>query len=33
MPVVDSLGAEFLDYVKNGMEITVKPGGVVEVDG
>ena len=33
MPVVDSLGAEFLDYVKNGMEITIKPGGVVEVDG
>ena len=32
MPVVDSLGQEFLDYVKEGMTITVKPGGVVEVD-
>ncbi len=32
MPVVDSLGQEFLDYVKEGMTITVKPDGVVEVD-
>ena len=32
MPVVDSLGDEFLDYVKDGMKITVKPGGVVEVE-
>ena len=31
MPVVDSLGDEFLDYVKEGMTITVKDGGVVEV--
>lgn len=31
MPVVDSLGQEFLDYVKEGMTITVKPDGVVEV--
>jgi len=32
MPVVDSLGDEFLEYVKDGMTITVKEGGVVEVD-
>ena len=32
MPVVDSLGQEFLDYVKDGMKITVKDGGVVEVE-
>jgi predicted aconitase with swiveling domain len=32
MPVVDSLGAEFLDYVKDGMTITVKDDGVVEVE-
>lgn len=32
MPVVDSLGQEFLDYVKEGMTIIVKPDGVVEVD-
>ena len=32
MPVVDSLGQEFLDYVKEGMTITVNPDGVVEVD-
>ena len=31
MPVVDSLGDEFLEYVKDGMNITVKDGGVVEV--
>ena len=31
MPVVDSLGTEFLDYVEDGMTITVKPNGVVEV--
>ena len=33
MPVVDSLGDEFLEYVKTGMTITVKEDGVVEVDG
>lgn len=33
MPVVDCLGEEFLSYVKDGMKITVKDGGVVEVDG
>lgn len=31
MPVIDSLGEEFLDYVKDGMTITVKEDGVVEV--
>ena len=32
MPVIDSLGDEFLNYVKDGMTITVKDDGVVEVD-
>ena len=32
MPVVDSLGEEFLQYVKDGMKITVKENGVVEVE-
>ena len=32
MPVVDSLGDEFLSYVKDGMKITVKADGVVEVE-
>ncbi|MBQ9761319.1 MAG: DUF126 domain-containing protein [Clostridia bacterium] len=32
MPVVDSLGDEFLAYVKEGMTITVKDGGIVEVN-
>ena len=32
MPVVDSLGEEFLNYVKDGMTVTVKDGGVVEVE-
>jgi len=31
MPVVDSLGDEFLEYVKDGMTIAVKADGVVEV--
>ena len=31
MPVIDSLGEEFLNYVKDGMTITVKDGGIVEV--
>ena len=31
MPVVDSLGEEFLNYVKDGMSITVKEDGTVEV--
>lgn len=32
MPVVDSLGEEFLNYVKDGMRITVKENGIVEVE-
>ena len=31
MPVVDSLGDEFLEYVKDGIKITIKEDGVVEV--
>lgn len=31
MPVVDSLGDEFLNYVKDGMKITIKENGIVEV--
>jgi predicted aconitase with swiveling domain len=31
MPVVDSLGEEFLEYVKDGMPIVVKENGVVYV--
>ena len=31
MPVIDSLGEEFLDYVKDGMTIFIKENGVVEV--
>ena len=32
MPVVDSLGEEFLNYVKDGMTITIKEDGVVVVE-
>ena len=32
MPVIDSLGEEFLNYVKDGMKITIKPNGIVEVE-
>lgn len=32
MPVVDSLGEEFLSYVQSGMTVTVREGGVVEVE-
>ncbi len=32
MPVVDSLGDEFLDYVKDGMKITVGDDGTVTVE-
>ena len=32
MPVVDDLGDEFLDYVKDGMSITIKGDGTVVVD-
>ena len=31
MPTIDSLGDEFLEYVKTGMNITVKEGGVVQI--
>ena len=31
MPVIDCLGDEFLDYVKDGMTISVKEDGTVEV--
>ena len=31
MPVIDSLGDEFLDYIKDGMSVTVKEDGIVEV--
>ena len=32
MPVIDSLGEEFLAYVKDDMTITVKDDGTVEVE-
>ena len=32
MPVVDSLGDDFLDYVKDGMSITIQDDGTVCVD-
>lgn len=32
MPVVDSLGEEFLNYVKDGMKVTIKENGLVEVE-
>jgi predicted aconitase with swiveling domain len=32
MPVVDSLGEEFLEYVKDGMTITIRDDGTVCVD-
>lgn len=32
MPVIDCLGDEFLEYVKDGMKITVKADGIVEVE-
>lgn len=32
MPVVDSLGEEFLSCVKDGMTVTVRENGLVEVD-
>ena len=33
MPVVDELGQEFLDYVKDGMMITIAEDGLVTVEG
>ena len=32
MPVIDCLGEEFLAYVKDGMTVTVKENGMVEVE-
>lgn len=32
MPVIDNLGDEFLNYVKTGMQITIKDDGVVVVE-
>ena len=32
MPVIDRLGDEFLEYVKTGATVTVKDGGIVEVE-
>jgi len=32
MPVVDSLGEEFLEYVKDGMSITIQEDGTVVVE-
>ncbi|MBQ9842924.1 MAG: DUF126 domain-containing protein [Oscillospiraceae bacterium] len=32
MPVVDSLGDEFLEYVQHGMQITITENGTVQVD-
>lgn len=33
MPVVDSLGEEFLNYVKDGMTVSVAEDGTVTVEG
>ena len=33
MPVIDCLGEEFLNFVQDGMTITVKEDGTVQVDG
>ncbi len=32
MPVIDSLGDEFIHYVKDGMKIRIRENGMVEVD-
>lgn len=32
MPVIDSLGEEFLNYVKDGMSISILPDGTVKVN-
>ena len=32
MPVIDSLGDDFLEYVKTGMTVTIKEDGVVVVE-
>ncbi len=33
MPVIDCLGKEFLEYVQDGMSVTVCENGIVRVDG
>ena len=33
MPVIDSLGEDFLSYVKDGMSVTVREDGTVVVEG
>ena len=33
LPVIDSLGDDFLNYVTDGMSITIHEDGTVEVDG
>ena len=33
LPVIDSLGDDVLNYVKDGMSITIHEDGTVEVDG
>ena len=33
MPVIDSLGDEFLEYVKDDMTVTIKEDGTVVVEG
>ena len=32
MPVIDSLGDDFLNYVKDGMKITIEDDGVITVE-
>ena len=32
LPTIDNLGDEFLEYVKDGMQITIKENGVVVVE-
>ena len=32
MPVIDRLGEEFLNYVKDGMTVEVKENGIVEIE-
>ncbi|MBQ3184279.1 MAG: DUF126 domain-containing protein [Clostridia bacterium] len=32
MPVIDSLGDEFLNYVKDGMQISVEDDGIITVE-
>lgn len=32
MPVIDSLGDDFLQYVKDGMSISIKDDGIIEVE-